>query len=142
MKSLQLVATTAMVFASLVFGGCDDTVAADTATYHTELQTREPAPDGEPCDLDEECESGACVPTLPEVVSPRGVCWGPEFHGCVQVLIFDTWAEKPCTAFGMTVAICDPVQTPEMNERCKTPTDTPQGEYPYEFTCCETTFFE
>jgi hypothetical protein len=98
--------------------------------------------DGDTCSSHEDCASNICVPVLPVEIANRGRCWGDAFAGCVHVLIFDTWAEDKCTDYGMTVVLCQPDQTAEMTERCKAPMDTPTGEYPFAYTCCETTFLE
>ncbi len=137
-------ASLAVVFVTMT--GC---VVHDSDVDATDSEVNQPvgtAPivkaDGEPCDEHAECSSGVCVPTLPAQVSPRGVCWGEDYQGCIWVLVFDTWAEDACTDFGMTVALCAPTPTPEMNERCKKPYGQVGGEYPYNYMCCETTFLE
>lgn len=98
-----------------------------------------PRPDGAPCDQHEQCDSGVCIPVLPDVADDSGLCWGPDMHGCVRALGFDHWAEDPCTEVGMADALCPPTLTSEMVERCIVPTEPPSGPYPYPYICCETT---
>lgn len=96
-------------------------------------------PDDSPCESDESCESGACARVMP--ISPHGVCVGPASTACMIALVFDTWAEKPCTDYGMTVALCAMTDA-ERKTRCKVPDEEPSGTYPYPYVCCETTMFE
>lgn len=147
MKAWYRVASLAIVSLSLIFEGCSyDVTGGSQDQIENSNDAVDAAPliksDGEPCDNHSECQSGTCIPTLPSEISPRGVCWGEGYQGCVQILIFDTWAESACTDLGMTVALCAPIATQEIAERCKKPYGEVGGEYPYDYMCCETTLFE
>lgn len=87
---------------------------------------------GARCDVDSQCASGVCVPVI--TVQPVGVCYAPNYEGCVRVL-GDAWARDVCRSLGFTVGLC-----PRELERCVPAPGASSQHYPYQ--CCETTLFE
>jgi hypothetical protein len=126
------------ILAALFVVGCA-TVEGPDAAKPTDAVLRA---DGDPCADASQCDSGVCVPVLPEQAEERGVCWGPGMSTCVNVVGFERWSEDVCRGYGMTDVICPPVRTDAMNERCIVPAEPPTGEAPFAYVCCEATYFE
>lgn len=99
--------------------------------------------DGEACATHDECTSGVCVPVLPSQAEKRGVCWGPGMQSCLWVLFDEgVWSKAPCRELGLTDMLCPPVLTEGMKEQCVIPSESPSGDFPYDYICCETTLAE